>query len=266
MILQALAAGDIDLLIGTHSLIQDDVFFKNLGLAVIDEQHRFGVKQRANLANKGDFTDIIVMTATPIPRTLALTVYGDLDISVIDELPPGRKPVKTYYIKSSHRHRLYNFIKDELSKGIQVYVVCPLIEESEQADLQAAQTLYEELKTGVLQDYKLGLLHGRLKSGEKDYIMNQFKQGRLDLLVTTTVIEVGVDVANASVIVIEQAERFGLSQLHQLRGRVGRGNIESHCFLVGEPKTAEALQRLKDFEAMVDDYYEMMVSFWLMRI
>ncbi len=254
MILEALQAGHIDLLIGTHSLIQEDIFFKNLGLAVVDEQHRFGVKQRANLANKGEYTDILIMTATPIPRTLALTVYGDLDVSIIDELPPGRKPIKTYYIKNPDRDKLYNFIKEELKKGLQVYVVCPLIEESEKQDLQAAQTLYYELKSGILKDFRLGLLHGRLKSAEKDYIMHRFKAGELDLLVTTTVIEVGVDVPNASIIVIEQAERFGLSQLHQLRGRVGRGNVESYCYLIAEPKSEEALQRLKAMERTNDGF------------
>lgn len=254
MILEALATGDIDILIGTHSLIQDNIIFKNLGLAVIDEQHRFGVKQRATLANKGDFADTLVMTATPIPRTLALTVYGDLDISVIDELPPGRKPIKTYYVKNLHRQKVYNYIKNELKKGLQAYVVCPLIEESEKQDLKAAETLYEELKTGILQEFKLGLLHGKLKPQEKDYIMQSFKRGELDLLVATTVIEVGVDVPNASIIVIEQAERFGLSQLHQLRGRVGRGNIESYCFLVAEPKNEVALHRLKAMENSNDGF------------
>ncbi|HZJ84494.1 MAG TPA: ATP-dependent DNA helicase RecG, partial [Syntrophomonadaceae bacterium] len=254
MILEALQSGHIDLLIGTHSLIQEDIFFKNLGLAVVDEQHRFGVKQRANLANKGKYTDILVMTATPIPRTLALTVYGDLDVSIIDELPPGRKPIKTYYIKSPDRDKLYNFIKEELKKGLQVYVVCPLIEESEKQDLQAAQTLYNDLKSGIFKEFRLGLLHGRLKSAEKDYIMHRFKAGELDLLVTTTVIEVGVDVPNASIIVIEQAERFGLSQLHQLRGRVGRSNVESYCYLIAEPKSEEALQRLKAMEKTNDGF------------
>ncbi len=254
MILEAVVQGNIDILIGTHALIQGDVIFQNLGLAVIDEQHRFGVKQRAALANKGTFPDVLVMTATPIPRTLALTVYGDLDLSVIDEMPPGRIPVKTLYVKSSHRHKVYNFIRNELKEGKQVYVVCPLVEESEKQDLQAAVTLYEDLKSNIMQDFKVGLLHGRLKAAEKDYIMSRFKEGALDLLVSTTVIEVGVDVPNASIIVIEQAERFGLSQLHQLRGRVGRGNIESYCFLIAEPKTEEALKRLKVMEKTNDGF------------
>ncbi len=254
MILEALEKGDIDILVGTHALIQDNILFKNLGLAVIDEQHRFGVKQRASLANKGDFPDILVMTATPIPRTLALTVYGDLDLSVIDELPPGRKPIKTFYIKNQYRDRVYNYVKDELSKGVQVYVVCPLIEESEKQDLKAASTLYEELKDGILSDFRIGLLHGRLRSAEKEYIMQGFKQGEIDLLVTTTVIEVGVDVPNASIIVIEQAHRFGLSQLHQLRGRVGRGNTLAYCFLIAEPNSEEALHRLKAMEKTNDGF------------
>lgn len=254
MIMEAIADGNIDILVGTHALIQDDVIFQNLGLVIIDEQHRFGVKQRATLANKGSYPDVLVMTATPIPRTLALTVYGDLDISVIDEMPPGRKPIKTYYVKNSHRHKVYSFIKNELTKGAQVYVVCPLVEESEKLDLQAAITLYEDLKENIFKEFKIGLLHGRLKSAEKDYIMEQFKQGKINLLVSTTVIEVGVDVPNASIIVIEQAERFGLSQLHQLRGRVGRGNIESYCFLIAEPKTEEAIKRLKAMEKSNDGF------------
>lgn len=254
MIVEAVAAGNIDILVGTHSLIQEGIHFRNLGLAVIDEQHRFGVKQRATLVNKGFYPDLIVMTATPIPRTLALTVYGDLDLSVIDELPPGRKPIKTYYIKSSHRNRVYDFVQKELEKEAQVYIVCPLVEESEKQDLQAAVTLYEELKNGVFKVFNVGLIHGRLKAEEKDYTMNRFQRGEIDVLVSTTVIEVGVDVPNASIIVIEQAERFGLSQLHQLRGRVGRGNIESHCFLIAEPKTEEAIRRLKAMEKTNDGF------------
>ncbi|NLB89233.1 MAG: ATP-dependent DNA helicase RecG, partial [Syntrophomonadaceae bacterium] len=254
MIMEALAEGNIDILVGTHSLIQDEVVFKNLGLVVIDEQHRFGVKQRATLANKGFYPDVLVMTATPIPRTLALTVYGDLDLSIIDEMPPGRKPIKTYYVKNSHRDKVYGFIKNEIKKGAQVYIICPLVEESEKLDLQAAISLYEELKEDILKEFKIGLLHGRMKSTEKEYIMEQFKQGNINVLVSTTVIEVGVDVPNASIIVIEQAERFGLSQLHQLRGRVGRGNIESYCFLIADPKTEEAIRRLKAMEKTNDGF------------
>ncbi len=254
MILEAISNGNIDILIGTHALIQTDVFFQNLGLVVIDEQHRFGVRQRAALANKGYFPDVLVMTATPIPRTLALTVYGDLDFSVIDELPPGRIPVKTMYVKNSHRQKVYKFIANQVKEGRQVYIVCPLVEESEKQDLQAAVTLYEDLKNNIMRDFKVGLIHGRLKAAEKDYVMNSFKQGNINVLVSTTVIEVGVDVPNASIIVIEQAERFGLSQLHQLRGRVGRGSIESYCILIAEPKTEEALKRLKIMEKTNDGF------------
>jgi ATP-dependent DNA helicase RecG len=248
MILEATANGEIDILIGTHALIQDDVRFKNLGLAVIDEQHRFGVKQRAELSNKGKKPDVLVMTATPIPRTLALTFYGDLNVSVINELPPGRMTVKTKYISKSSRHQAYRFIRCEIDKGFQAYVVCPLVEESEKQDLQAAVTLYEELKTGIYPDLKVGLLHGRMKPSEKEFIMASFKTGKIDILVATTIVEVGVDVSNASVMLIEHAERFGLSQLHQLRGRVGRGSAQSYCFLIGDPKSDEAIRRLHAME------------------
>ncbi|MBO8159454.1 ATP-dependent DNA helicase RecG [Thermosyntropha sp.] len=254
IILEALSQGKIDIIIGTHALIQEDVFFDRLGLVIIDEQHRFGVKQRTLLSQKGDFPDILVMTATPIPRTLALTLYGDLELSVIDELPPGRKPVKTIYIKESFRDRLYDFIKEELKKGKQVYFVCPLVEESEKQDLQAAVSLYEELKNRVFSEYKVGLLHGKMKPKEKEFIMENFKAGIVDILVSTTVVEVGVDVPNATVMVIERAERFGLSQLHQLRGRVGRGDEQAYCFLLGEPKTEEAFRRLKAMENTNDGF------------
>ncbi|MDD3365194.1 MAG: ATP-dependent DNA helicase RecG [Syntrophomonas sp.] len=248
MILESAASGEIDILVGTHALIQDEVRFKKLGLVVIDEQHRFGVKQRAKLSNKGETPDVLVMTATPIPRTLALTLYGDLNVSVIDELPPGRRMVKTKYIPRSSRHQAYRFIRTEIEKGLQAYVVCPLVEDSEKQDLQAAVTLYEELKTGIYPDLKVGLLHGRMKASEKEFIMTTFKTGQIDILVATTIVEVGVDVKNASVMLIEHAERFGLSQLHQLRGRVGRGSAQSYCFLIGEPKTDEATRRLQAME------------------
>jgi len=248
LVLEAVAAGKINILVGTHALIQEEVIFKNLGLAVIDEQQRFGVQQRAQLNSKGEMPDILVMTATPIPRTLALAMYGDLNVSIINELPPGRKVVKTSYIPRSSRYQAYRFIHSQVRKGAQAYVVCPLVEDSESQDLKAAVTLYEELKTKIYPDLKIGLLHGRMKSSEKDYIMNIFKCGQIDILVTTTVVEVGVDVSNASLILIEHAERFGLSQLHQLRGRVGRGLKQSYCFLVGEPKTDDALRRLQAME------------------
>ena len=254
MILEAMAAGEIDILVGTHALIQEEVRFKNLGLAVIDEQHRFGVRQRTQLRNKGQIPDILVMTATPIPRTLALALYGDLNVSVINQLPPGRKAVKTTYIPRSSRDKAYYFIRTEIQKGAQAFVVCPLIEESENRDLQAAVTLYEELRTIVYPDLRVGLLHGRMKASEKDYIMKSFQRGEIDVLVTTTVVEVGVDVSNACIMLIEHAEQFGLSQLHQLRGRVGRSQKQSYCILIGEPRTGDALQRLRAMEKTSDGF------------
>jgi len=247
------AAGHIDILVGTQALIQDEVAFKNLGLVVIDEQHRFGVRQRGKLGDKGLLPDTLVMTATPIPRTLALALYGNLNVSVLDELPPGRLPVRTVYLPRSARGKAYRLIHAEVSKGVQAYVVCPLIEESEKQDLQAAVTIYQELQS-TFTDLRVGLLHGRLKTGEKETTMQLFKEGRLDILVTTTVIEVGVDVPNATLILIEHAERFGLSQLHQLRGRVGRGTQQSYCVLVGEPVTEEARQRLQAMEKTSDGF------------
>lgn len=254
LILEAVRNGEIDLLVGTHALIQDDVIFNCLGLVVIDEQHRFGVRQRAALSDKGNSPDVMVMTATPIPRTLALTIYGDLSLSVINELPPGRKPIKTYFIKPNQRQRVYQFIHEQVNKKAQVYIVCPLVEESEKQDLQAAVSLYEELKSTVFPDFKVGLIHGRLKPMEKDMIMQMFKQGKIQILVSTSVIEVGVDVPNASIMVIEQAERFGLSQLHQLRGRVGRGHKQSYCFLIADPRNEEAIRRLQAMEKTNDGF------------
>lgn len=254
LILEGVRNGGINLLVGTHALIQEDVVFNCLGLVVIDEQHRFGVRQRAALSDKGNSPDVLVMTATPIPRTLALTVYGDLSLSVINELPPGRKPIKTYFIKPQQRQRVYQFIHEQINNMAQVYIVCPLVEESEKQDLQAAVSLYEELKTVVFPDLKIGLIHGRLKSVEKDMIMQMFKQGQIQILVSTSVIEVGVDVPDASIMVIEQAERFGLSQLHQLRGRVGRGHKQSYCFLIADPRNEEALRRLQAMEKTNDGF------------
>lgn len=254
LILQALANGEIDILVGTHALIQDDVMFESLGLAVIDEQHRFGVRQRAALSRKGTAPDVLVMTATPIPRTLALTVYGDLSLSVIDQLPPNRKAVKTRVVNPEHRLKVYHYVKEQVTQGAQAYIVCPLVEESENQDMQAAASLYEELATDLFSNLKVGLIHGRLKSAEKDLIMQRFKQGQIQVLVSTSVVEVGVDVPNASVMVIEQAERFGLSQLHQLRGRVGRGKLQSYCFLIAQPKNDEAIQRLKVIESTTDGF------------
>lgn len=254
-ILDETRRGEIDVVIGTHALIQEDVAFANLGLVVIDEQHRFGVRQRAALTDKGNNPDTLVMTATPIPRTLALTAYGNLEISVIDQLPPGRKPVKTKYLPYKFRLRAYNFARQQIAAGQQVYVVCPLVEESEKQDIQAAVNLYDELGTGIFSEYQIGLLHGRLPPATKEEVMNRFKKGEIKLLVTTTVVEVGVDVANATVMLIEHAERFGLSQLHQLRGRVGRSALQSYCLLLAEPHTDESRQRLQAMEASNDGFY-----------
>lgn len=254
MILEAVRNGEINIVVGTHALIQDEVKFRKLGLVVIDEQHRFGVRQRALLSQKGEIPDVLVMTATPIPRTLALTVYGDLELSIIDELPPGRKEIKTRFISCSARQQAYNFVREQLSNGSQAYVVCPLVEESEKQDLQAAESLYEDLRLNIYPEFRIGLLHGRMNHKEKDLIMQQFKSGQLDLMVSTTVIEVGVDVSNATIMLIEQAERFGLSQLHQLRGRVGRGDKQSYCLLIGDPKTEEGIRRLQAMERSSDGF------------
>ena len=207
--------------IGTHALIEEDVEWKNLGLAIVDEQHRFGVMQRLRLVSKAKHPDVLVMTATPIPRTLALTIYGDLDVSVIDEMPPGRRPIETKSVSDDRVESVYSFMKQQIAKGRQAYVVYPVIEESEA--MKAAQQMYQHLSEKVFPDVRVGLLHGKLKADEKETVMEQFRRGEVKILVSTTVIEVGVDVPNATVMVIEQAERFGLAQLHQLRGRVGRG-------------------------------------------
>lgn len=254
-IYDALAGGEIDLIIGTHAIIQDAVRFSKLGLAVIDEQHRFGVLQRAQLMALGFNPDVLVMTATPIPRSLAMTVYGDLDVSVIDEMPPGRTPVKTVVVGEDQRSGVYRGIDREVRSGRQVYVVYPLIEESEKTDLKAATQMYDDIRTRVFPQYTVGLLHGKMKTAEKDEIMKEFVDGRLDILVSTTVIEVGVDVSNATLMVIEHAERFGLSQLHQLRGRVGRGAEQSFCVLLTDYKqTAVAKERLGIMEATSDGF------------
>lgn len=253
-LVEGLAQGKVDILVGTHAILQEGIDFARLGLAVIDEQHRFGVHQRAILSNKGVFPDVLVMSATPIPRTLALTVYGDLDLSVISELPPGRKPVQTVVIKKSGRKRAYESLKKEIQKGSQAYVVCPLVEESEKLDLQAATVLYRELAEKIMPEFRVGLLHGRMKSQDKAEIMNKFKQHQIDVLVATTVVEVGVDVANASIMVVEQAERFGLSQLHQLRGRVGRGDKQSYCVLIGNPRNPESIRRLQAMAKTADGF------------
>jgi ATP-dependent DNA helicase RecG len=245
-LLEAIATGDVDLIVGTHALIQEEVTFKALGLVVIDEQHRFGVLQRATLKRKGYHPDVLVMTATPIPRTLAMTVYGDLEVSMLDELPPGRLSVITKLCYESRRGESYELMRRELRQGHQVYVVYPLIEESEKTDLRAATAMAEQLQRDVFPEFRVGLLHGRLKSEEKERIMRAFSNGELHVLVSTTVIEVGVDVPNATVILVEHAERFGLAQLHQLRGRVGRSHHQAYCLLMAEfPMSEEAKQRLR---------------------
>ncbi|CAN5524582.1 ATP-dependent DNA helicase RecG [soil metagenome] len=250
-----IANGEIEVIVGTHAIIQDAVQFENLGLAVIDEQHRFGVLQRAELRERGYNPDILVMTATPIPRSLAMTVYGDLDVSVIDELPPGRTPVKTVVLGEDQRSGVYKGIEREIGLGRQIYIVYPLIEESEKIDLKAATKMFEELRDNVFPQHRIGLLHGKMKSADKEDIMHRFVTGTLDILVSTTVIEVGVDVSNASLMVIEHAERFGLSQLHQLRGRVGRGAEQSFCVLLtGDKKTAVAKERLGIMEETSDGF------------
>jgi ATP-dependent DNA helicase RecG len=251
----ALAAGELACVVGTHALVQEGVTFKRLGLAVVDEQHRFGVQQRARLKAMGTSPDVLVMTATPIPRTLALTLYGDLDVSVLDELPPGRRPITTVARAESKRGKIYDFVRAQVAAGRQVYVVYPLVEESELVDLKAATDMARHLQDEIFPELRVGLLHGRLRFEEKDAIMRAFKAGELHLLVSTTVIEVGIDVPNASVMLIEHAERFGLSQLHQLRGRVGRGPFKSYCILLtkGTPGD-DARRRIEAMVATTDGF------------
>ena len=234
--------GQTKIAVGTHALIQENVQFNNLGAVVVDEQHRFGVKQRSILSKKGEAPQILTMTATPIPRTLALSIHGDMDLTIIDELPKGRKPILTSI--SNSKKQIYSLIKEEIKKGHQAYIVYPLIDESEALSAKAATTEYENLKTNVFPELKIGLLHGKLKNAEKESVMNDFKNGKFDILVSTTVVEVGVDVPNATVMVIENAERFGLSQLHQLRGRVGRSDVQSYCVLSSSSRSDDAKARL----------------------
>jgi ATP-dependent DNA helicase RecG len=252
--LRAIARGEVDCVVGTHALVQEGVAFARLGLAVVDEQHRFGVAQRATLRAKGGRPDMLVMTATPIPRTLALTLYGDLDVSVLDELPPGRKRVTTVRRDEAGRARIYAFLREQVAAGRQVYVVCPLVEESEALDLKAATDMAERLRTRVFPELRVGLLHGRMSFADKERVMREFKAGAIDILVSTTVIEVGIDVPNASVMLIEHAERFGLSQLHQLRGRVGRGPWKSYCILLSAASSGDARRRLDAMAATGDGF------------
>ncbi len=266
-LLAALAAGDIDLVVGTHALFSDGVVYRELGLVIADEQHRFGVAQRAALAEKGgdDQPHVLVMSATPIPRTLALIIYGDLDVSIIDELPPGRSPVATYVVGEDKRQRMYGFVRKQAAEGRQVYIVCPAVEETpglaqwgeltgQSMDLKAVTTYAKELQEKIFPDLRVGLVHGKLASKEKEAVMSAFTAGELDVLVSTTVIEVGVDVPNASLMVVENAERFGLSQLHQLRGRVGRGKHQSYCVLVTASKSDTARERLRALAATNDGF------------
>ena len=247
--------GDVHLVIGTHAVIQEAVEFHHLGLAIIDEQHKFGVVQRGLLKKKGENPDVLVMTATPIPRTLAMTIYGDLDVSVIDEMPPGRMPVETKVFPESSRERVYRIVDEEVKKGRQAFIVYPLVEESEKLDLKDATRMAEHLREDVFPEFQVGLLHGRMKSDEKEAIMMEFKEGKIQVLVATTVIEVGIDIPNASVMVVEHAERFGLSQLHQLRGRIGRGRYPSKCILLAQYRSSgEARVRLRAMERTNDGF------------
>lgn len=244
-ILERLKNGEIDILIGTHAMLEENVIFKKLGLVITDEQHRFGVKQRTRIAQKGQNPDVLVMSATPIPRTLALILYGDLDISIIDELPPNRKKIETFAVTKGLEERVNGFVKKQIEEGRQAYVVCPLVEENEEMDLKSVTTLYEKYKNEVFPEYKIEYIHGKMKQKEKDDIMSRFKYGEIDILISTTVIEVGVDVPNSSIMVIEDAQRFGLAQLHQLRGRVGRGEYQSYCILKYQGKGENIRKRMK---------------------
>ncbi|RQW75092.1 ATP-dependent DNA helicase RecG [Lysinibacillus composti] len=254
MILEQLHNGEIDILIGTHALIQPDVIFKKLGFVITDEQHRFGVEQRRILRDKGENPDVLFMTATPIPRTLAITAFGEMDVSVINELPAGRKEIKTHWLKKEQLNSVFSQMDKELSAGRQAYVICPLIEESEKLDVQNAVEVYEQLTSIFKGRYKIGLMHGRLHPDEKDDVMRAFTEGKIDVLVSTTVVEVGVNVPNASFMLIYDADRFGLSQLHQLRGRVGRGEFQSMCVLLANPKTDEGKERMMSMTETNDGF------------
>jgi ATP-dependent DNA helicase RecG len=249
------AAGLAQVVCGTHALLEEGVEFKRLGLAIVDEQHRFGVEQRQKLMEKGSHPDVLVMTATPIPRTLALTIYGDLDVSIIDEMPPGRKPILTKQVDDSKVEQVYSFLKQQIDLGRQAYVVYPVIEESETQAMKAAQKMHQQLSTLVFPGLKVGLLHGKLRTEEKESAMEKFQRGETQILVSTTVIEVGVDVPNATVMVVEQAERFGLAQLHQLRGRVGRGGEQSYCILVTGKMSDTGRERIRTLVDSNDGFY-----------
>lgn len=253
-ILERLKNGDIDVLIGTHAILEDNVVFKNLGLVVTDEQHRFGVRQRSRIVAKGQNPDVLVMTATPIPRTLALILYGDLDISIIDELPPNRKKIDTFAVTKGMEERVNNFIKKQIDEGRQCYIVCPLVEENEEINAKAVVELAEKYKNETFKEYRVEYIHGKMRPKEKDQIMLEFKDGKIDILISTTVIEVGVNVPNSSIMVIENAERFGLAQLHQLRGRVGRGEYKSYCILKYNSNSDVVRQRMKIMQDTNDGF------------
>lgn len=253
--LQRIKMNPTSLIIGTHALIQERVEFSQLAFIVIDEQHRFGVMQQHTMRKKGWLPDVLVMTATPIPRTLAMTVYSDLDVSVLDELPPGRQPIQTKWITEKERETLYAFLRKELNTGRQAYLIYPLIEESDKIELRAAKEMYHHLQRDIFPEFNLGLLHGRMKETEKQQIMTTFVSGKIQMLVSTTVVEVGVDVTNATIMVVEHADRFGLAQLHQLRGRVGRGAQQSYCFLVTDENVSEAVRaRMKIMVETTDGF------------
>ncbi|MBM7623327.1 ATP-dependent DNA helicase RecG [Sporohalobacter salinus] len=253
-IITALESGEVDIVIGTHALIQEEIRFSNLGLVITDEQHRFGVRQRATFKEKGKNPDVLVMTATPIPRTLALTLYGDLDLSVIDELPSGRKPVVTEWRTEKEFSKIFSFVRQEIESGRQAYIVCPLVEESEEMDVRSAENMAEKLEDDIFPEFDVALLHGQLKTDEKEAVMEGFRSQQIDILVSTTVIEVGVDVANATLMIILDAQRFGLAQLHQLRGRVGRSEHQSYCVLVAEPGTDTGRERMKIMTRSTDGF------------
>ena len=254
-ILKKLKEGEIDILIGTHALLEENVEFKNLGLVVTDEQHRFGVRQRSTIVAKGKNPDVLVMTATPIPRTLALILYGDLDISIIDELPPNRKKIDTFAVTKSMEQRVNNFIAKQIDEGRQAYIVCPFVDENEEMmDVKSVEKLAENYKNEVFKDYNVEILHGKMKPKDKEQVMQDFKENKISILISTTVIEVGVDVPNANIMVIENAERFGLAQLHQLRGRVGRGEFKSYCILKYNSNSAIVMERMKTMTTTEDGF------------
>lgn len=254
LLLEQLANGEIDILIGTHALIQPDVVFKQLGFVITDEQHRFGVEQRRILRDKGESPDVLFMTATPIPRTLSITAFGEMDVSIIDEMPAGRKPIETHWVKKEQFGAVVQKLESELLQGRQAYAICPLIEESDKLDVQNAVEAYEQLKEIFRGRFEVGLMHGRLTPAQKDAVMRDFSDGKLHILVSTTVVEVGVNVPNATFMVVYDAERFGLAQLHQLRGRVGRGEHQSYCVLIADPKTDEGKERMKSMTETNDGF------------